>query len=266
MAAHAPHVELANRVALVTGSAMGTGRAIAVRLAAEGMRVVVADIDRAGCEETVRRIRADGGEARMVEADVTREPMVRSMVGFAEAEFDWLDVLVNNAGGTRPPHFPDGPGERWRSCLELNLLGPMYAIQAAVPALRRRGGGAIVNVASIAGVGGGAYGAPEYAAAKAGLIRLTEALADLRERDGIRVNCLAPNWILTDRTREVIAAMSDEQRAALPPPLSTPEDIAEGVVRLLRDDDLAGRVLMWWRERPHLVPERRWSAWGAQER
>jgi len=254
-------MELEDRVAVVTGAAMGTGSAIAVRLAAERMRVVVADVDEPGGEETAQRIRDAGAEARFVRADVTDEPMVRAMVAFAEESFGGLDVLVNNAGGTEPPHFPDAPAERWRLCLELNLLAPMHAIQAALPALRRRGGGAIVNVASLAGVGGGPHPSPEYAAAKAGLIRLTEALGPLRERDAVRVNCLAPNWILTERVRRLLAAMPEAERAALPPPLSVPEDIAAGVVDVLRDDSLAGRVLMWWRERPNVAPLDRWSAW-----
>jgi NAD(P)-dependent dehydrogenase (short-subunit alcohol dehydrogenase family) len=254
-------VELEGRVALVTGAAMGTGRAIAARLAAEGMPVVVADVDEAGGEETVRQVGAAGGRGRFVRADVTSERMVRSMVAFAEEAFGGLDVLVNNAGGTEAPHFPDAPADRWRRCVELNLLGPMHAVHAALPALRRRGGGAIVNVASMAGIGGGPNPSPEYATAKAGLIRLTETLGWLAERDGVRVTCLAPNWILTDRVRAMLATMSEEQRSALPPPLSAPEDIADGVVRMLRDDGAAGRVLMWWREQPHLVPVDRWSAW-----
>jgi NAD(P)-dependent dehydrogenase (short-subunit alcohol dehydrogenase family) len=254
-------MEIAGRVALVTGAAAGIGRAVAVRLAAERMEVVVADVDGAGGGETVRSIVEAGGRARFIRADVTREPDVSSMVAVAEEAFGGLDVVVNNAGGTGPPHYPDAPAEHWRACVELNLLAPMHVAQAALPALRRRGGGAIVNVASLAGIGGGPSAHPEYAAAKAGLIRLTETLRWLHERDGVRMICVAPNIVLTEALREQLAAMTDEERAALPAPLSTPDEIAMAVVEVLRDGALAGRVLLWLEDRPNVAPVNRWSAW-----
>lgn len=102
-------------------------------------------------------------------------------------------MLVNNAGGTTAPHFPDAPLEHWSRTIDLNLRGPMLASQLAIPLMARRGGGTIVNVASVAGLGWGAHSSPEYAAAKAGLVRLTSALAPLQEKLGIRVHCICPD-------------------------------------------------------------------------
>jgi NAD(P)-dependent dehydrogenase (short-subunit alcohol dehydrogenase family) len=249
-------MELQNRVALVTGGGgPGTGRAIALRLAHGGATVVAADIDEDGGHETVRRIESEGARAAFVRADVTVETDVHEMVGFSESAFGGLDVLVNSAGGTPPPHFPEAPVEHWSRFLDLNLRGPMLAIHHALPALARRGGGAVVNIASVAGVGYAPHSSPEYSAAKAGLIRLTATLAPLSERANVRVNCIIPNWIGTDEVKAEIAEMSPEERAGVPAELTPPADIAEAVVRFVEDDTHAGRVLIWWSgEEPRLLP------------
>src|SRR5207249_3080592 len=135
-----------------------------------------------------------------VGADVAVEAEVAEMVAAAERAFGGLDVLVNNAGGAEEIPFPDAPTEQWARTIDVNLRGVMLAIQAALPVMRQRGGGAIVNIASLAGVGLGPHDAPEYAAAKAGVIRLTAALANLA-REGIRVNCICPDWVDTPASR-----------------------------------------------------------------
>jgi NAD(P)-dependent dehydrogenase (short-subunit alcohol dehydrogenase family) len=252
-------MDLRGRVALVTGGGgAGLGRAISSRLARSGAAVVVADVDREGGSETVARIEEAGSRGAFVHADVTVEADIREMISSAERTFGGLDVLVNNAGGTPPPHFPDAPVEHWSRVVDLNLRGPMLAIQYALDPMRRRGGGAIVNVSSIAGVGYAAHDSPEYSAAKAGLIRLTATLAPLAERDGVRVNCVVPNWIGTDAVLAEIEAMTEEERAEVPDVLTKPEAIADAVVRLIEDGSLAGGVLVWWTtEEPRLVPSDR---------
>src|SRR4051812_27573379 len=168
-------------VAVGTGAAAGTGRAIARRLAPGGATVVVADVDPAGGQETVARIAARAGRARFVRADMTRDDDVAAMLAGAGAG---LRVLVNNAGGGGhvPPHFPDAAPADWGATLDLNLRGPMLATQLALEPMRRAGGGAVVNVASTAGLGLAPYQSPEYGSAKAGLIRLTSTLGSLPER------------------------------------------------------------------------------------
>jgi NAD(P)-dependent dehydrogenase (short-subunit alcohol dehydrogenase family) len=249
-------MELRDRIAIVTGGGgAGMGRAISLRLARGGAAIVAADIDEGGAHETVRCIEAEGGRATAARADVTVEDDVREMVAAAETSFGGLDILVNNAGATPQPHFPEAPVEHWSRYLELNLRAPMLAIQAALEPMKRRGGGAIVNISSVAGVGYRPHSSPEYAAAKAGLMRLTATLAPLAESANVRVNCVVPNWIRTDEVLEEIAQMSPEERAEVPDELTPPEDLAEAVVRFIEDETHAGRVLVVWTDRPPwLIP------------
>jgi len=234
-------MRLEGRTALVTGAAAGTGRAIAHRLAVgEGAVAVLADVDAARGAEAARAIEADGGRARFLRADVADADGVRRMVADAAPS-----ILVNNAGGGGhvPPHFPDAAPEEWGATLDLNLRGAMLATQLALEPMRAAGGGAVVNVASTAGLGLAPYASPEYGAAKAGLIRFTSTLGPLRERFGVRVNCVVPDWILTERARAELEAMSAEERAAAPEPIPMAE-VADAVVALLRDDALAARVMV----------------------
>jgi 3-oxoacyl-[acyl-carrier protein] reductase len=252
-------MKIEGRVAIVTGAgAEGTGRAIALALARRGASVVAGDIDPSGGRETVDRIEALGRHGAFVRADVRVRDDIRGVAAFAEQTFGGLDILVNNAGNTWAPHFPDCPPEHWEAALDLNLRGPMYAIQVALGAMRRRGGGAIVNVSSVAGLGYGAHDSPEYAAAKAGLIRLTATLAPLAEADNVRVNCLVPQWIATEEVKREIAAMSPQEQASVPR-LLQPSEVADAVVGLVEDDAVAGRVrVMWCEKAPYFLdPGRR---------
>lgn len=237
------------KVALVTGAGAGIGRAIATRLAREGMAVVAADTDEHGGAETARQIETSGGSVAFVFADVAVEADVRGMVAFAEQRFGSLDVLVNNAGVAPEPHFPEATPEHWGSTLDVNLRGVMLGIQFCIPAMRERGGGAIVNISSMAGVGYEPYEAPEYAASKAGVVRLTAALGYLKEESGIRVNCVCPGWVETPAVRRTLATMTAEEHESLafppPPVLIKPDEIAEVVVMFVRDETLAGRVMIW---------------------
>jgi NAD(P)-dependent dehydrogenase (short-subunit alcohol dehydrogenase family) len=175
---------------------------------------------------------------------------VRRLVETAGA----VQVLVNNAGGGGhvEPHFPDASPEQWGATLDLNLRGAMLATQLCLEPMRRAGGGAVVNVASTAGLGLAPYVSPEYGAAKAGLIRFTSTLGPLRERMGVRVNCVVPDWIATERAQEELARMTPEERAAAPEPLPL-ELVSGAVVELLRDETLAGRVMVLWGEEPRLL-------------
>ena len=249
-------MDLPGRVAIVTGGGgAGTGRAIALHLASAGAAVVVADINEQGGLETVRRIEERGGQAAFTSTDVTLENDIRALISFAEEKFGGLDVLVNNAGATPSPHYPDAPAEHWGHILDLNLRGPMLALQYALAAMRRRGGGAVVNIASIAGLGYRPHDSPEYSAAKAGLIRLTATLQPLADRDNVRVNCIVPNWLATPEVLAEIATLSEPERADVPEHLTEPEEIAAAVAQLIEDETLAGRVLVWWTtEEPRLVP------------
>jgi NAD(P)-dependent dehydrogenase (short-subunit alcohol dehydrogenase family) len=250
-------VGMQGKVALVTGAGAGIGRAIALRLAREGAAVVVADMNEGAGQESVRRIKADAGSAAFVFADVAAEADVQRMIAFAEQHFGGLDVLVNNAGGAPEPYFPEAEPEHWGRTLDVNLRGVMLGIQFGIRAMRD--GGAIVSISSIAGIGYGPHDAPEYAAAKAGVVRLTAALVHLKEELGIRVNCICPGWVETPAVQRTLATMTPEERAALPfpppPTLIQPGEIAEAVMMFVRDDTLAGRVMVWPDGEPwQLVP------------
>jgi NAD(P)-dependent dehydrogenase (short-subunit alcohol dehydrogenase family) len=237
-----------DRVALVTGAGAGIGRAIAERLAREGMAVVVVDMDERGGAETVLRIEREGGGAVFVFADVGVEADVREMIGFAVRSLGGLDVLVNNAGGAPGPHFPEADPEHWGRMLDINLRGVMLATQFAIRTMRGRGG-VIVNISSMAGAVYEPYDAPEYAVAKAGVIRLTTALGHLAEEADIRVNCVCPGYVETPAVRRTLGEMPVEEQRSLsfPPPqvLIQPDEIADVVLEFIRDETLAGRVMIW---------------------
>jgi NAD(P)-dependent dehydrogenase (short-subunit alcohol dehydrogenase family) len=237
-------MDIDGTVGIVTAAgAAGTGRAIALALARAGGTVVASDIDVDGLGETVRRIQAQGGRAASFRADIRVPDDVEMLIDFTKGTFGRLDILVNNAGWTDEPHFPRGSPGHWGATLDLNLRGPMLATQLAIEAMRTDGG-AVVNISSVAGLGYRPHGSPEYAAAKAGLIRFTAALAPLKEDMEVRVNCVVPQWIATQHVKATIAQMTAEERARVPERLNEPEEIADSVVDLVRDDELAGRVMV----------------------
>jgi 3-oxoacyl-[acyl-carrier protein] reductase len=244
---------------IVTGAGgTGCGRAIAARFAVCGAAVVVSDINEAGGHDTVGLIEGGGGRAVFFRADVREESQMRDLVSFAEAKFGGLTVLVNNASA---PHGGEGL-ESWMEPVETDLLGAIYATRWAINAMRRSGGGAIVNIASISALWHGrktAGGFPGYDVAKAGMIRMTTRLASLAETDGIRVNCLAPGWISTDGPRQYWESLTPAERLerGVPSRLLTTDQVSEAVLRLAEDRSLAGRVLVWWSDDPPYL-----IAWG----
>lgn len=238
-------MNLLGKVAHVTGGGAGIGRATARRFAASGANVAVSDVDEPGGRATVRSIEEAGGTAVFVRADVADEDEVRQMIAFTEEAFGGLDVLVNNAGGAPEPHFPDADSGHWLSSVGVNLLGVMLGTHYGIPALKRRGGGAIVNVSSRAGFGFRSYAAPEYAAAKAAVWRLTAALGDLGERDGIRINCVSPDWVGIESIRDARRELGEEAWAKVgPAELVPPGLIADVVLLLASDEALSGRVVV----------------------
>jgi NAD(P)-dependent dehydrogenase (short-subunit alcohol dehydrogenase family) len=214
-------VDVAGRIAIVTGGAAGIGRAIAKRLEAESATVVIADVEEA--------------EGQFVRVDMSVPADVEALFDFVRDEFGRLDVLVNNAGGVF---------DSWAKTIDVNLGALMLATQLAFDLIGDDG--AIVNISSVAGVGTKQHDAPDYAAAKAGVVRFTTALAS---RDGVRVNCVCPDWVDTPAVRRSLAEMNAEERAAVPP-LVQADEIAGIVLDLIHDDAAAGRVVVRFADEP----------------
>ena len=237
-------MELSGKCAIVTGSAVGVGRATALELAKRGANVVV-NYSRSEEEarDTVAQIEALGVHALLVRADVSNDQEVRSMIAAAVDAFGGVQVLVNNAGTTAFVNFADLEGmteELWDRILAVNLKGPFFCARAAAEVMKRGGEGAIVNIASIAGVK--AIGSSiAYAASKAGLINLTVALARVLAPE-VRVNCVAPGFIDSRWLRQGLGDVYEpvKQRTAEQTPLgrvATPEDVAQITLSLIEGAD-----------------------------
>jgi 3-oxoacyl-[acyl-carrier protein] reductase len=230
---------LDGRVALVTGSSRGIGAAIARCFAREGARVVVHGRDASAIAAEAEAIRRDGGTAMSVTGDVTRAEHLERIRAEIERELAAVDILVANAGGnfTMPGPFEEIPVDGWRASLEGNLTATFLTIRTFLPAMKRRGAGNIITISSAAARRPHPRSPVAYAAAKAGIQMLTQHLAVQVGPSGIRVNCIAPETILTERNAQQIP---DAIKPALVDAhplkrLGTPEDVAEAALFLASD-------------------------------
>jgi NAD(P)-dependent dehydrogenase (short-subunit alcohol dehydrogenase family) len=238
-----PTGRFAGRVAIVTGSGGGVGRATAARLAAEGAAVAVADIRLEAAEQTVAGIQAVGGRAIAVATDVSSESAVKSLVDVTVQTYGRLDILHNNAAALtadiygRDLDLVDLDVDVWNTMMEVNARGAMLGCKYAVPHLRAAGGGSIVNTVSVAGLHGGDDHAA-YGSSKATVMALTKYVASMYGRYSIRCNAVAPGLVLSETAR---AALSQPQLDEFAierslPWASDPEDIAAAVLWLSSDE------------------------------
>jgi 3-oxoacyl-[acyl-carrier protein] reductase len=243
--------QLEGKVTLITGAAVGIGRAIAVAYARVGAMVVVNYAkSRQEAETTAGLVRQAGGEPLLIQADVSQDRQVKAMVAEALDRFGRIDILVNNAGITVFVDFPDLDGltdEVWDRLYNVNVKGTFFCCRAVVPAMRRQGRGRIINIASVAGIG--TQGSSiAYCASKAAVIHLSRCLARTLGPE-IRVNVIAPGFIAD--TRWTVERQDREQmrdRAAQTAPLKrvgTAEDVAEAALFLAsRADFVSGDVMV----------------------
>ena len=236
-------IDLSGKVALVTGSTRGIGRAIAETLAGAGARVAIVGRELARAESVAAEI---GQGAKGFACDVSDTAQVSTLVSDVETAFGTLDILVNNAGLTKDNVIVRLKDEDWDAVIDANLRGAFATIRAASRGMMKRRSGRIINISSVVGVIGN-RGQANYAASKAGLIGLTKSVAKELASRNILCNAVAPGFIATDMT----AALGDDQRKALEGQiplerLGSPADIASAVAFLASDHAgyITGQVLV----------------------
>jgi NAD(P)-dependent dehydrogenase (short-subunit alcohol dehydrogenase family) len=242
-------LNLNGKVALVTGGAQGIGRAIALELAREGANIIIADINEKHFESAIKEIESLGRKAVTVLADVRKKTDAKRMVDIALETFSRLDILVNNAGLTRVVPSINLDENDWDLVVDTDLKGTFLCSQAAARVMVRQQHGCIVNISSMCGLRGWGERAA-FGSAKAGVNNLTRILAAELGPEGIRVNCVAPGYVLTQALRELFeVGKLDKDMLLKGIPLrkiSTPEDVAYAVVFLASEKAsfLTGHVIV----------------------
>jgi 3-oxoacyl-[acyl-carrier protein] reductase len=235
-----------NKVALVTGSARGIGRAIAETLASRGASLVIADLRAELAAATAQEIAASTGQRTLaVAVDVVNSDSVKAMIDRVLAEFGHLDILVNNAGITRDNLIMRMEEADWDLVLDINLKGAFICSKAVVRTMMKQRYGRIVNIASVSGLAGQA-GQANYSASKAGLVGMTKALARELGSRQITVNAVAPGFIPTDLTKDLPTELKDASLKMIPlGRWGSPQEIAAAVAFLASDEAayITGHVL-----------------------
>jgi 3-oxoacyl-[acyl-carrier protein] reductase len=205
---------LNGKIALVTGAGGGIGQAIAIDLAANGSKVAVNYLsNHEGAEETVRIIKEQGGEAIMVQADVTDLAQIEALAAEVEEQLGTVDILVNNAGHlVERRKIEDMTMDLWRKIIDVNVTSTAFMSKAVIPGMKEKGSGIIINLSSVAAHDGGGPGAVPYATTKGAIITFTKGLAKELAPFGIRVNALSPGFV--DQTKFHATFNTEEGRKA----------------------------------------------------
>ena len=227
------------KVALVTGGASGIGRATALTFAREGAKLVIADLNADGGQQTVHMITEKGGEAIFVRTDVSQAVAVQALISKAVETYGRLDCAHNNAGisGGGRVLTAEYTEDTWHQVIAINLTGVWLCMKYEIPQMLSQGSGAIVNTASVAGLIGG-RGIAAYAASKHGVVGLTKTAALEYAQQGIRVNCVCPGVIQTPMTERGLSDPEQKAQVIAREPIGrvgTPEEVAEAVVWLCSD-------------------------------
>jgi 3-oxoacyl-(acyl-carrier-protein) reductase len=236
---------LETKVALITGSGRGIGRAIAIELAKEGAAIIVNDMDADSAKQTAEMIHSAGGQTLVSIANIVERPEVEAMFDAIKNEFGRLDILVNNAGITRDNLLVKMSEEQWDQVIAVNLKGVFNCTQFAVKMMSEQNSGKIVNLSS-ASAQMGNVGQVNYAASKAGIIGMTKTLAKECARFNINVNAVAPGFIITPMTAEVPDKVKNMIKGNIPlNRFGKAEDIAKTVKFLVTEDSayITGQVI-----------------------
>jgi len=237
--------DLDGKVALVTGSAQGIGKAIALNLAQGGARIVLTDMRESQLDDVVKEIEAAGGKAIRFGVNVTDREAVQKAVDQTLETLEKVDILVNNAGITRDNLVMRMKVEDWQAVLKTNLDGAFYCIQAVLPGMVRQRYGRIVNIASVVAQAGN-VGQANYISSKAGIIGLTKAVAAEVAKRNITVNAVAPGFIATSMTQNLPPEIKERMLSMIPiGRMGTDVEIANGVRFLVSEEAryITGHVL-----------------------
>ena len=241
-------------MAVVTGGSRGIGKAVAKTFAREGARTVVNFVQgKQAADEVVEEIRATGGKAVSIGADVSLRREAQKLIDRAVSEFGTIDILVNNAGVLLGGTVLDTTEEEWDRCLAVNLKGPFNCMQAAAKVMVGRKAGKIINISSISGLLGAPSGELAYSSSKAGLNAMTAVAALDLGPYGINVNCVAPGWTVTDMverragSREAFEQLvATKSKQAMIGRVGDPQDIANAVLFLASEESsfITGQVIV----------------------
>jgi len=235
-------MRLEGKIALVTGSAHGIGKAVALRLAEQGADLVLVDVDAGALAEVVAQVEASGRRVLSSNADVTLGDEVEALVEKVLGAFGRVDLLINNVGGSRGPRQIEATQEEdFDEVVRLNLKSTFLVTRAIIPSMKRQGSGRIVNVASVAAKVGSLTGSPAYSAAKAGVLGFTRHAAAELAPFHITVNAVAPGVTQSERMSNRLATWSEEERRALVSRiplgrLATVQEVAAAIVFLCGEE------------------------------
>jgi 3-oxoacyl-[acyl-carrier protein] reductase len=238
-------MRLHHKVAIITGAGRGIGRASALLFASEGARVVVADINKSAAEEVASEIQQRDQQALPIQVDVTNADSVEAL---AQAAMNWagrIDILLNNAGITRDARLVKMTEEQWESVIDVNLKGVWLCGRAVAPYMISQNSGSIINVSSIVGRRGN-FGQSNYAATKAGVIAMAQTWARELGPAGVRVNAVAPGFILTEMTTTIPEKVTNGIKEQTPlRRFGTPAELANAYLFLASDESsfITGTVI-----------------------
>ncbi len=234
-------MRLLNKVSLITGGSSGIGRETALRFAQEGARVVVVDVNDAAGQETASLVQQAGGEAVYFHADVSKPADCENMIAFAESNYGPLNILFNNAGIM---HGDDDDAiatteEVWDLTMAINVKGVFFGCKYGIPALRRAGGGSIINTASFVALLGAATPQLAYTASKGAVLAMTRELAVIHARENIRVNALCPGPLRTELLMKFLNTEAKKQRRLVHVPMGRfgeAREMADAALYLASDE------------------------------
>ena len=234
-------MKLTNKVALITGGSSGIGKASALLFAKEGAKVVIADVNDEGGNKTVEEILEMGCSAAYVRTDVSKSEDCRKMIEFAESTFGKLDILFNNAGimDSRDDNAEATDEDTWDLTMNINAKGVFLGCKYGIPALKRAGGGSIINTASFVSLLGAATPQVAYTASKGAVLSLSRELAVIHAREGIRVNALCPGPLRTELLMKFLNTEEKKQRRLVHIPMGRfgeAEEMAKAALFLASDD------------------------------